>query len=82
MSRPKKTPENSGLMPWPEVGKHVGLSASHAAKIGQEAIDKLRTAFKSTGIDREYLQSLAHDREREDSLRGEVLVAIVEANGN
>lgn len=78
MSRPKKTPENSGLMPWPEVAKHVGLSPRHTAKIGREAMQKLQRAFSQAGMDEDYLRDLAHDREKEDSLRGEALTAIVQ----
>ena len=77
MSRPKKTPENSGLMPWPEVGKRVGLSAKQARLEAKRALEKLRKVFSEEGMDEKYLRDLIHDREREEALRGEALAAIV-----
>ena len=77
MSRPKKTPENSGLMPWPEVGRRVGLSAKQARLEAKEALKKLRQVFEDEGLDKDYLRDMVHTREREEALRDEALTALV-----
>lgn len=41
---------------------------------------KLRDAFLAGGLDEEYVRGLAHDREREESLRGEALTAIISSH--
>lgn len=63
-------------MPWPEVGKRVGLSAKQARSEGMKALDKMRRLFADLGMSEDYLRDMAHDREREDSLRGEALTAM------
>lgn len=81
MSRPKKTPENSDLMPWPEVGKHVGLTAKQAQKEGTRALEKLRDIFDEQGLGEEYLRSLAHSREQGQSSQEDALLGMLLSHG-
>jgi len=62
-------------MPWPEVGKRVGLSAKQARLEAKRALQKLKRIFKEEGLDEDYLRDIAHDREKEESLRAEALTA-------
>ena len=64
-------------MPWPEVGKRVGLSAKQARLEATRALQKLKRVFKDEGLDEDYLRDIAHTREREEALRGEALAAMV-----
>lgn len=71
--RPKKILENTGLMPWPEVAKRMGLSTRHVHRIARRALAKLHKEFQDAGLDEEYLVKLAHDREREEQEQHDAL---------
>jgi len=76
MARPKKTPENSGLMPWSEVARRIGISQKQARLEGARALQKLREACEEAGLDEEFIRGLAHDRESEESKHGDALAAL------
>lgn len=68
-------------MPWPEVGKHVGLTAKQAQKEGTRALGKLRAIFDEQGLGEEYLRSLAHSREQDEASQDDMLLRMILAHG-
>lgn len=67
-------------MPWAEVGEHVGLSAKQARYEGYKALEKLRILFAELGMDKEYLESIAHTRDHDSAQQSEFLSAMVDHN--
>lgn len=77
MPRPRKSPDNTGLMSWAAIGKELGISAAQARREGQRAMQKLRKALEAEGIDVDYLHARSQMLERQEPTAPETLALLL-----
>jgi len=72
MARPRKTPDNTDLMTWAEIGRRMDMPIKDVKATYDTAIRKLHAACVAQGITLEMLQAYFRDRDREDQLHERV----------
>lgn len=66
MPRPRKTPDNTDLMPWAEIARRLRMPVAEVRAMYDRALAKLRAACEAEGLDAETVRLYLRDRDRED----------------